>query len=91
MRLLLFLGREQVHRNDLAEARAPASRHRLRRQQSRLPLEPRSMSTLLYNLRGSSLARPVALYRALVAGPRSVMAAARLSRGRGRRERIERE
>jgi len=39
------------------------------------PLEPRSVSTLLSNLRGSSLACPVVLYRAQVAGPRSVMAA----------------
>ena len=54
-------------------------------------LEPCSVSTILSNLRGSSLARPFALYRALVAGPRSVMAPARHSRGRGRRERVERE
>jgi len=37
MRLLLFFGREQVHRNNSAEPRAPARRHRLRRQQPRLP------------------------------------------------------
>jgi hypothetical protein len=48
-------------------------------------LEPRNVSTTLSNLRGSSLARPFALYRALVAGPRSAMAAARHSRGRGGR------
>ena len=49
------------------------------------------VSTMFLTVHGNSLACPFALYRALVAGPRSVMAAARLSRGRGGRERVERE
>ena len=53
--------------------------------------EPCNMSTTLSNLRGSSLARPFALYRALVAGLRVTAMAARLLRGRGGRERVERE
>ena len=49
------------------------------------------VSTVLLNSPRSSLFHLFTLYRALVAGPWSAMAAARRLRGRSGRERVERE
>ena len=90
MRSLFFLKHDQDRRNDVVELRAPPDATVFVASSLGYPLEPRNVSTILSNLRGSSLACSFALYRALVTGPRLTAMAARHSRDRGGKKGVER-
>ena len=89
MRLPFSFGREQVHRNKLAEPGAPPDHTATVAKVFCCFSRRGEVSTVLPNSPRTSLSYSIAFYRALVAGPRSAMAAARHSRGRGGRERVE--
>ena len=76
MRLPFSFGREQVHRNKLAEPRAPPDHSATVAKAFCCFSRRGEVSTVLPNPPRTSLSYSIALYRALVAGPRSVMAAA---------------
>ena len=77
MRLLLCLGREQVHRNNSTEPeRSPNNTASVAHNLGYL-LGPCNVSTVLLSPPRTSLFHWFTLYRALAAGPRSVMAAVR--------------
>ena len=77
MRLLLFLGHEQVHRNNAAEPERPPNDTASVANNLGYLLGPCNVSTVLINLPRTSLSHLFTLYRALVAGPWLVMAAVR--------------
>ena len=77
MRLPLFLGREQVHRNNSAEPERPPNDTVSVANNLGYLLGPCNVSTVLLSPPRTSLSHLFTLYRALVAGPWLVMAAVR--------------